>query len=325
MTIIKKQLSKHLRNEAKSWKSLILVYLIVLMACISLSSCKPKEISPLSVDYERGQISEGSDVYGIFYSYVPISLAEESEILVLIHGTPKDLSPEETAEFYISSWKDFAEKHSYILIAPGFNQDNFSSRYGDRAMSGYRGLFGKEIGADEWVIRLVEAFRQATEVSNQQFNLYGHSAGGQFTARFLVRYPEYIKKAVISSAATYPQPDTSIKWPFGMGQLNDDIEWNDGSIHQVDIHQDKQKWVDAVQIPASVVVGLNDTAELPQALIPGQKGNSRITIARNWIQDMNTFAETNGVESQFDLALIPGIGHSMIGLLPYCQDSLVSR
>jgi len=135
---------------------LILVNLIVLLVCISLSSCNSKA-SSLTVDYERGQISEGSDVYGIFYSYVPISITEKSEILVLIHGTPKDLSPEENAEFYISRWKDFVEKNSNILIAPAFNQDNFSSRYGDRAMSGYRGLFGKEIGADEWVIRLVES------------------------------------------------------------------------------------------------------------------------------------------------------------------------
>ena len=110
-----------------------------------------------------------------------------------------------------------------------------------------------------------------------------------------------------------------------MGELHADIEWDDGSIHQVDIQQDKQKWVDAVQIPVRVVVGLNDTAELPQALIPGQKGNNPTIIARNWIQNMTTFAETNGVESQFELALIPGIGHSMIGLVPYCQDSLVSR
>ena len=294
---------------------------LILKPAVSTTESPPA----LSIQYEPGQFAQGKDVYGVFYSYVPTTLNEKTEILVLVHGTPKDLSPEDNAEFYATSWKEFAEAHNLILIAPAFDQENFSSRYGDHAMSGYRGLFGREIGADGWVLRLVEAYRNVTDISNERFYLYGHSAGGQFVSRFLVSHPETVQRAVITSAATYPQPDVGLKWPFGMDELHADIEWDEDTTNHVDIVPEKQKWLDATQIQLSVIVGMNDTAELPIELIPGQKGKNRITIARNWIKDMNAFAASNGVESKFKLELIPGVGHSMSQLLPYSQNALLSE
>jgi pimeloyl-ACP methyl ester carboxylesterase len=278
-----------------------------------------------SISYEQGQVTKGDDNYGIFYYYVPTKLTDQTEVLILVHGTPKDLMPEENAEFYVVSWADFAEEHNYILIAPAFNQENFSSRYGDQAMGGYRGLFGREIGADEWVLRLVNTFQHSTKILSDQFSLYGHSAGGQFVGRFLVTHPEVVKRAVITSAATYPQPDFDVQWPHGMGELHADIVWDEDRINHVDIVPEKEKWLDATKVPLTVIVGMNDTEELPQELIPGQKGKNRYVIARNWIQDMETFAESNGVESHFEIELIPGIGHSMSGLIPYSQNAILSE
>jgi pimeloyl-ACP methyl ester carboxylesterase len=192
-------------------------------------------------------------------------------------------------------------------------------------MSGYRGLFGREIPADEWVERLVEAHREAYHIKPTQFNIYGHSAGGQFVSRYLVTHPEDIRKAVITSAATYPQPQTDISWPFGMGELDNGIMWDDGTITQVEIHPDKGKWLAATKIPLTVIVGLNDSAELPSNLIPGQKGVNRLEIARNWINDMKAFAETNGVDCNYQVEIIPGIGHSMIGLITYSQNGFYSQ
>lgn len=87
----------------------------------------------------------------------------------------------------------------------------------------------------------------------------------------------------------------------------------------------KQKWLDATQVPLTVIVGLNDTAELPPSLIPGQKGKNRYSIAQNWVKDMAAFAEANGLTSHFTFEIIPGQGHNMSGLLPYSQEALVSE
>ena len=300
--------------------------LIMLTLVIVLSACGSTPLPEPPTAYEPGRLVKGEDLFGTFYSYVPTTVPEKPEILVLVHGTPpKDETAEWNAEYYATNWINFAQEHGYILIAPAFNQEDFSSRRGDHAMSGYRGLFGREIGADEWVLRLVKAHQGAFGSANEGFYLYGHSAGGQFTGRFLVTHPESVKKAVITSAATYPQPTTQVTWPFGMGELHTEIEWDPDTSQPEDIVPDKETWLAATQIPLTVIVGLNDTAELPADLIPGQKGKNRFTIARNWVQDMAAFAEANGLESHFKIELIPGIGHSMSSLLPYSQAALASE
>ncbi|MBN1877435.1 MAG: hypothetical protein JXA33_24645 [Anaerolineae bacterium] len=302
----------------------IVAGVIVLVLSSMLPACAVEALPDPPVVQEPGQVTKLEDVFGTFYTYVPTTIPGKPDILVLIHGTPaENETAASDAEYYITNWVDFAEAQEMVLIAPAFAQETFSSRLGDHAMGGYRGLFGRDIGADVWVLRLVNAYQQTFGVTGKKFYLYGHSAGGQFTARFLVTHPETVKRAVITSAATYPQPTTEVAWPFGMGELHADIVWDADMVTPVDVVPDPEKWLAATQVPLTVMVGLNDTAELPAALIPGQKGKNRYTIARNWVQDMAAFAETHSMESHFRLDLIPGQGHSMGGLLPYSQKAMM--
>ena len=110
-----------------------------------------------------------------------------------------------------------------------------------------------------------------------------------------------------------------------MGELHAEIVWDSETSKRLDIVPDKEKWLSATQIPLTVIVGLNDTAELHSSLIPGQKGKNRYVIARNWVQDMAAFAEENGLESRFKLEIVPGQGHSMTGLIRHSQGALVSE
>jgi pimeloyl-ACP methyl ester carboxylesterase len=313
-------------EESKQRKSVLLISCsVVSILIILMSACRPPSLPEPPIAHRPGHLVEGTDLFGTFYTYLPATVPAEPEILVLVHGTPKDGSAESNAHYCASNWIDFAEQQNLILIAPAFNQEDFSSRLGDHAMSGYRGLFGREIGADEWVLRLVGAHQEAFGSVDAPFCLYGHSAGGQFVARFLVTHPESVKSAVITSAATYPQPDTNVAWPWGMGELHADIEWDDGTVTRSDMIPDRDKWLRATQVPLTVIVGLNDTAELPASLIPAQKGVNRFTIGRNWVQDMVAFAQANRLECRFTFEIIPGLGHTMVGLIPYSQNAFVSH
>jgi len=301
------------------WKMLIILGLALFGV-----GCSPVAGSGPPTDYEVGEVIRGEDTFGTFYLYVPTTGSAKPDIVVLVHGTPaEEETAEATARYYLLNWLDFAEEQGLVLIAPAFNQEDFSSRKGDHALGGYRGLFGRQIAADEWVLRLVRAYQESFGTSGRQFYLYGHSAGGQFAARFLVTHPEVVNRAVISSAATYPQPDPNVAWPFGMGELQADVEWDQDTIKQVDVVANKEKWLAATQIPLTMIVGLNDTSSLPQ--FPGQQGRNRLAIGRNWVRDMAAFAEANGLECQFQLEMVPGKGHSMSGLMSYTQPALVDQ
>lgn len=150
------------------------------------------------------------------------------------------------------------------------------------------------------------------------------SAGGQFTARFLVTHPETVKEAVITAAAS-PRPTYELAWPYGLGEIHTDIEWDAETVRPVDIVPDKQKWLAATQVPLAVIVGLDDIAALPEDLIPGQRGSNRLFIARHWIEDMAAFAEANGLTSHFTIDMITGKGHTMSGLLSFSQAALIQK
>lgn len=300
--------------------ALLFTIFLVLAGCASVT----EPAVPLNLD--PGQVHEGVDRYGVFYTYIPTTLPAEPEFLAVIHGTPpKEETENWNAAYYIRNWFDFSEAHGFVQIAPVYNRDDFSSRLGDHAMSGYRGLFGREIGADAWLIRLVGAHQQALGHAEALFYLYGHSAGGQFASRFIVTHPEMVKKAVITAAATYPQPDSEIGWPFGMGDLHTQIEWDLKTINRVDVLPDPETWLAATQVPLTVIVGLNDTAVLPADLIPGQKGSDRITIAGNWVNDMTAWAAAQGVESQYKFSIIPGIDHSMSRLISFSRRAMLDE
>ena len=295
-------------------------FLILLMTTILVSCATETE---LAVEYKKGEVVAVEDVFGVFFVYAPTTMSSKPGLLVLVHGTPAETaSAEETAKFYIDNWIDFAEGEGILLVAPSFNQENFSSRKGEieDKMTGYRGLFGREIGADEWVLRIVDAYQQEFGNTNEKFSLYGHSAGGQFVGRFLVTHPERVEKAVITAAVTYPQPNPEVAWPYGMGELHTQIEWDESTIRQEDVVPDLQKWLEATQIPLTVLVGLNDVTTQLQR--PGQKGANRVVIARNWVDDMKSFARDNGLECKYEYQFIAGIGHSMFGLIEYSQEAM---
>lgn len=298
---------------------------VVLLIVVLLPACAFNALVSSS-RYEAGKISEIGDRYGTFFVHVPGVLPEYPRILMLIHGTPAETeTAADTAHYYIDNWQDFAESQGFILIAPAFNQEDFSSRHGEitDSLTGYRGLFGREIGADEWVLRLAAAFQQEFELEAQPFFLYGHSAGGQFVGRFLVTHPDKVKRAVITSAVTYPQPKAEVAWPYGMGELHTEIRWEDGTTAPVDIVPQTQNWIDATQVPVTVMVGMGDTE--PQLQRPGQEGTDRILIGRNWVDDMAVFAEANGVRSHIEFEAIPAKGHSMLGLMPFSQATLIDE
>jgi len=304
---------------------LFLISVLVLSPCFMLTACDVETRVAIPIDYQLGQVTKGKDTYGSFYFYIPTQQNEQTELLVLVHGTSKDLTPEEKAEHYVTSWQDFAAEHNYLSIAPAFNQENFSSQYGDQAPSGFRGLLGKLIDAGAWILRLAAAFQNQLEIPAEQFSPYGHFAGGQFVGRFLVTHPEVVKRAVITLAAIYPQPTADVSWPFGMGELHTEIAWDETTQKRADIVPEKEKWLAVTRIPLTVIVGLHDTAELPPELVPGQKGPNRFLIARNWVQDMLAIAETNGIESNFQIDIIPGFGHIVSGILPYSQNAFLGE
>lgn len=251
--------------------------------------------------------------WGRYWQFVP---SQPTNILVIVHGSmAEDESAEELAKRFIDRWVGFARRERCLVISPAFDRQNYQAAYG-----GYRGLFGRQIGADEFVLRIVDQCRKYVQDFDGRFLLYGHSAGGQFAARFAVKHPDRLKGVVLSAPGIYPFPTPLAAWPNGMGTLDRTLHWSESESQHVHYEPDPGSWVSAACLPLAVVVGAEDTIEQP--LRAGQRGRHRVDFARNWVADMKKLAEQEGETPQIELIVVPSVGHSSSGLTGKCQEVL---
>lgn len=256
---------------------------------------------------------------GDHFYFVPE--AEVRDILVVAHGTrPTNNSATETAQSYLQRWQSFAQDENLLLIVPVFDDARFGNRSG--GYGGYRGLFGKNVDADDFVIDLVEQYQDAAGIHRRPFLLYGHSAGAQFAIRFLVQHPELINEAVVTAPGRYSYPDLSSPWPYGAGLLSREIEWQDGTTQSVEVYGHLESYAEAAS-KIHIFVGADDLA--PQPRRPSHRGETRPELAVTWVSDMNRNAVDLGYIDRDDLAsftILPGVRHNSQSLITFAQSYL---
>jgi len=263
------------------------------------------------------------DFEGVSYwQYVP--RARATRTLFLAHGSTSDPQRDmvQASKRFAENWVQFASAQKVILIAPVFDVENFaSSQTGKYGSGGYRGLVGRHIDADELVIKLAEKFGAFTSAKDNRILLTGHSAGGQFTCRFLVRHPKHIAAAVVGSAGRFSYPNESANWPYGAGPTKGTIRWSETETRDIDVQPNLDTWAHAATLPVFAVVGENDLASQPKR--PGHRGSTRVELARSWIEDMNKLAAERGASGNATAIVVPGNGHNGADLATAAQNAFV--
>lgn len=116
------------------------------------------------------------------YTHLPQQVTEATPIVFVMHGASRD------PDRYRDEWRDLADANAFILITPGFDDENFpksrSYNYG-----GFRDADGNLRPRDEWTFAAIDPLfrevRRRTGSEVEKFAIYGHSAGGQFTHRYV--------------------------------------------------------------------------------------------------------------------------------------------
>jgi len=248
----------------------------------------------------RGEIVSRRTEHGEYLEYVPTTpLCDPLRILVLVHGSPPTRHTAlETARFYIrrAEWLCLAEIAGLIVVAPVFDVSHFS---------GYYMLAGSPVGADQFVLEIIDSYSRRVPSTDGRCYLFGHSAGAQFAHRFLVTHPDRVAAAVICSAGNYAYPDDDIAWPYGRNYS----PYPEG-------------FLQAASLPVAVFVGSLDTDESD---LGGrfQHGRNRVQRSQTWVESMQRLAITNGQPSRVSLVIVPGADHSYDRLSPLCAEWLL--
>lgn len=250
------------------------------------------------------QVQLHTSAVGDYQLYLPKTPA--TNILVVAHGMlGKNQQAAAQAKSYAERWIPHAEQHGLIIIAPVFDDERFGNL--SQGYGGYRNLFGKYIGADEFVHQLVAQYRSQTRSDSSQFYLYGHSAGGQFVARYVVTHPQRVIKAVISAAGRYSYPDDTVPWPYGAGRLNKKISWDNGAVVRHERVSPQLLNYATAADKVQIVIGTLDTKA--QDKRPAHIGKNRIELATSWAASMNNLARGYNMVGNIRVHQVAGVGH----------------
>jgi pimeloyl-ACP methyl ester carboxylesterase len=141
-----------------------------------------------------------------FYLYLPKRYDGKTrlQLLVVVHGYLR------RAKAYLRQFTDFADQHGYMILAPYYPPSQHFQQLG----------IGDDEGrADFQLLDLVDEVGRTYPVETATFDLFGFSAGAQFSHRFLYVHPDRLRAVVTASPGTITLPTDRYAWPSGIQDL----------------------------------------------------------------------------------------------------------
>ncbi len=125
----------------------------------------------------------GAVEHGKYWQYMPRTAKPTSAVLVICHGMLTEGQTGETSALgFLKVWTDFSNTTGAVLVAPAFDNENYGGGNGCPHGWGYRGLYGRHVGADEFLHEVIDDLKKVNQQFDGRFFLWGHSAGGQFVS-----------------------------------------------------------------------------------------------------------------------------------------------
>jgi len=222
------------------------------------------------------------------------NLTEPLPVLVCIHGTQR------RTESFLTSLKDFADKHNIIIMAPLF-PGGIEDPYD---INNYKTVLYRDIRFDLILISMLEQASIIWRLRKDKFFIHGFSGGGQFVHRFLYLHPERLLGASIGAPGRFTPPDTSKSWPEGLADVP----------HLFKITPD---FAAIARVPVQFVVGSKDVnpallrAVKTTTAAEAEAGETRVER----IEFLKHAFDELGVQSE--LTLVDGVGHEGTKCLPH--------
>lgn len=239
---------------------------------------------------------DGSDLP--VWTYVPPHIDRKTApIAIIMHGARRD------PDRYRDEWTAQADRHGFIVVAPGFSRDDFP-----RA-NGYNLGFMRDTGTGEWrpkatwtfsaIEPIFEAVVSRLGGTQTQYTLYGHSAGSQFVHRMLFFAPgARVKRYLPANAGWYTFPDTDVAFPFGVGAT---------MLDEDDLRRALAK---------DVVILLGDRDNDPQGRSLNRsagalaQGPHRFARGQAFFAAARDLAADKGWDFGWTVRIVPGVAHS---------------
>lgn len=243
------------------------------------------------------------------YYNIPTSFTKSSmPVLFAMHGNGR------TARSHLGYVNNASNSKGFIAIAPHFTETLFNSRQYHLGNVSSESDSYVPIDNEQWTYNIIEAafdfVKEQTGNTSGKYDIWGHSAGGQFVHRFLLNMPEArVNRGIASNAGYYTVPD-----PKGI-KSNDVTYGFPYSILDMSLPNSQLQKYFALNM--TVHLGTADTAtttkedpDLPTSAGAKAQGASRFERGQFFYTRAARVADSLGFAFNWKVEKVSGVGHS---------------
>lgn len=253
------------------------------------------------------------------YYHLPEHFNNESKILMVIPGAGRN------GDSYRDAWGEESEKYNVLILAPEYKEDlypfedyhlcgllkesnimetiEFSDISNIARLDEERFNFEINNQSEEWLFhdfdRIFDHVVNAMGYTQENYDLFGHSAGGQILHRMAL-FAEETKAATLiaGNSGFYTLPDSTKEMPFGMMGM--------------DIGENQLE--KAFSRKLVLLIGEEDNAEetggtLLRSPTADKQGYHRLERGQYFYKFSKNKAEEIGVPFEWELEIVSGVGH----------------
>ena len=244
-------------------------------------------------------------------TYIPANANTDTPILIVIPGASRD------AQRFHASWLDLAKKKNFAVLTIGAHKDLFPDEYSYNA-GGVINEKGDILDNEKWLFSAIEPifidFKNRYGFNSKKFYLFGHSAGGGVVHRYLLFKPTApVLNAVAANPAFVTLPDENIDYPFGIGRV---------PIKKAHM----RSWFKS---NLAIILGGNDLGPRTKPLSNGpmalEQGPNCLTRGKLLYKSARKRAKDLNIRFQWELIIVPGVGHDNFNIAPAACEYLFGK
>lgn len=297
------------------------------MALIKKSDLtNPKELVLNEISIEEGTgeflieggVGKKEKAITIYY-HKPKNFRSDSKILIVIPGAGRN------GDSYRDAWIEESEKYSVLILSPMYKESEYdygayhlgnliynlnlesSARYDKNSNKVFldEEIFSFDINSNrsEWIYndfdRIFDAVVKALDSEQTEYDIFGHSAGGQILHRFAIfQANSKANKILASNSGSYTIPDFKIELPFGIGNTvltkeNLEASFNKNLILFLgELDNENEKGGLMLRSPSV-----------------DKQGIHRLERGRYFFDKSRIIAEEMGMDFNWELLIVPDVGH----------------
>ena len=242
------------------------------------------------------------------YYISPDVIDENTKVIFVIHGNTRN------AEDYLSEWRPYIANKNVIVVAPKFTKESFKY-FALLEMAQSSGKVNKD--ESEYInnsISLIFNFiKSKFSLNTQTYSMFGHSAGAQFTHRYmLLSHDKRISSAVIANAGWYTFISTA-EFPYGIKNA------------PIKISSDHIRWYTASKV--NLLIGSDDVGFKSLNTSKGAQiqGINRYERANNYFNTLIKEAEKNNYVLRWNFKVLDNVDHDYKKITPIAADILLQN